>query len=252
VTFTGGVEVGKRIAATIGYRRAVLELGGNDPLIVMDDADLEEAVKLAVYGCYKNSGQRCTAVKRVLAHEAIADEFARRFAEASAKIKVGDPMDEATDMGCVISAGAAKKMKTAADRTLAAGAKLLYGNKQEGALLWPTVMDFVPPEADSVRNETFGPHAPIIRFRNTDDAIRIANGTAYGLSSGLCTNDLKVAMRFVRELRCGTVNIREVPGYRSEATPFGGIKDSGIGIKEGVVHAMRAMTNTKLYTVPWD
>jgi acyl-CoA reductase-like NAD-dependent aldehyde dehydrogenase len=114
------------------------------------------------------------------------------------------------------------------------------------------VMDRVKAESESVRFETFGPHAPILRVKDADEAIRVANGTSYGLSAGICTNDLKLAHRFIRELRCGTVNIREVPGYRTEATPFGGIKDSGIGVKEGVIEAMKAMSFTKLYTLPWD
>jgi phosphonoacetaldehyde dehydrogenase len=251
IAFTGGVEIGKRIAGMLGYRRAILELGGNDPLIIMDDADLDEAVRLAVSGCYKNSGQRCTAVKRLIVAEAIADRFAARFAEASAALKVGDPMDGDADMGTVINEASATKLAALADQTIADGATLLYGNKREGALFWPTVLDHASPASESVKNETFGPHAPILRVKDADHAIAVANGTTYGLSAGVCTNDLKLAYRFVRELRCGTVNVGEVPGYRSEATPFGGIKDSGIGVKEGVVEAMKAMTFTKLYTIPW-
>jgi len=251
IAFTGGVEIGKRIAGMLGYRRAILELGGNDPLIIMDDADLDEAVRLAVYGCYKNSGQRCTAVKRLIVAEAIADRFVARFTEASAALKVGDPMDDATDMGTVITEAAAKRLSALADQTIADGATLLHGNKREGALFWPTVLDHAPPASESVKNETFGPHAPILRVKDADHAIAVANGTTYGLSAGVCTSDLKLAYRFVRELRCGTVNVGEVPGYRSEATPFGGIKDSGIGVKEGVIEAMKAMTFTKLYTIPW-
>jgi putative phosphonoacetaldehyde dehydrogenase len=252
VSFTGGVDVGKRIAEMLGYRRAVLELGGNDPLIILEDADLTEAVRLAVYGCYKNSGQRCTAVKRVIVSAKIADEFAARFAEASAALRVGDPHDPAMDMGTVISEESAKHLEQSALTTLRRGARLLFGNERRGALYGPTVMDHVPPDAESVQRETFGPHAPILRVKDVDDAIRVANGTSFGLSAGVCTNDMRLAHRLVRELRCGTVNIREVPGYRSEMSPFGGIKDSGIGIKEGVVEAMKAMTNVKLYTVPWD
>jgi len=251
VAFTGGVEVGKRIAAQLGYRRALLELGGNDPLIVLEDADLEEAVRLAVSGCYRNSGQRCTAVKRLLVVAPLADAFAARFTEASATLKVGDPLDASTDMGTVISEEAARELEERARRTLADGATLLYGHRREGALFWPTVMDHVRPTSESVRTETFGPHGPILRVRDADEALRVANDTPYGLSAGVCTNDLTLAHRFVRELRCGTVNIREVPGYRSEATPFGGTKDSGTGVKEGVVEAMKAMSFTKLYTVPW-
>jgi aldehyde dehydrogenase (NAD+) len=251
VAFTGGVSVGKHIAAQLGYRRALLELGGNDPLIVLEDADLEEAVRLAVSGCYRNSGQRCTAVKRLLVVEPLADAFAARFTEASAALKVGDPHDASTDVGTVISEEAARELEERARRTLADGATLLYGNRREGALFWPTVMDHVRPTSESVRTETFGPHAPILRVRDADEALRVANDTPYGLSAGVCTNDLTLAHRFVRELRCGTVNIREVPGYRSEATPFGGIKDSGTGVKEGVLEAMKAMSFTKLYTLPW-
>ena len=235
----------------LGYRRAVLELGGNDPLIVLADADLDEAIRLAVYGAYKNSGQRCTAVKRIIVHEAIADAFAARLAEASAKVAVGDPMAESTDMGTVISEEAAIRLERAAERTLAGGAKLLFGNTRRGALYGPTVLDHVRPDADSVQTETFGPHAPILRVRDLDEAIRVANGTSFGLSAGVCSNDFEAIHRLVRELRCGTVNVREVPGYRSEISPFGGVKDSGLGIKEGVVEAMKALTNTKLYTVPW-
>ncbi|AUX21793.1 aldehyde dehydrogenase [Sorangium cellulosum] len=252
VSFTGGVEVGKRIAGMLGYRRAVLELGGNDPLIVLDDADLDEAVRLAVHGCYRNSGQRCTAVKRLIVSERVADELAARLAVASAEVRVGDPRDPSTDMGTVISEAAARRLEAAAEDTLARGARLLFGNERRGALYGPTVMDHVPRDAPSVQRETFGPHAPILRVRDLDEAIEVANGTSYGLSAGVCTNDLRHVHRLVRELRCGTVNVREVPGYRSELSPFGGIKDSGLGIKEGVIEAMRAMTHVKLYTVPWE
>jgi aldehyde dehydrogenase (NAD+) len=190
-------------------------------------------------------------VKRILVAEPIADAFAQRLTEASAALKVGDPQDEETDMGTVISEDSARRLEQAARRTLDDGAKLLFGNVRRGALYGPTVMDHVEPTSESVRTETFGPHAPILRFRDVDHALHIANGTSYGLSAGVCTNDMRVAHRFIRELRCGTVNVREVPGYRSECTPFGGIKDSGLGIKEGVIEAMKAMSTVKLYTLPW-
>ena len=159
-------------------------------------------------------------------------------------------MSDATDMGTVITEESARRLEELAHRTIGDGARLLYGQRREGALFWPTVLDFVRPESESVQRETFGPHAPILRVKDADEAIRVANGTPYGLSAGVCTNDLGLALRFVRELRCGTVNIREVPGLRTEATPFGGIRDSGIGVKEGVVESMRAMSFTKLYTLP--
>ncbi|HEX6103144.1 MAG TPA: phosphonoacetaldehyde dehydrogenase [Alphaproteobacteria bacterium] len=251
VTFTGGVSVGKWIAANAGYRRMVLELGGNDPLIVMEDADLEKASDLAVAGSYKNSGQRCTAVKRMLVQESIADRFTALLVEKTKNVTYGDPMDSTTDMGTVIDAEAAELMERRVNEAVAAGAKLLWGNKRRGALYSPTVVDRVRPQMELVRLETFGPVSPVIRFRDIDEAIRISNSTAYGLSSGVCTNRLDWITRFVSELEVGTVNVWEVPGYRIESSPFGGVKDSGLGIKEGVIEAMKSFTNVKTYSLPW-
>ncbi len=251
VTFTGGVAIGKRIASKVGYRRTVLELGGNDPLIVMDDADLDEASSLAVAGSYKNSGQRCTAVKRILVHNAIADRFVELLVEKSRCWRYGDPMDVSLDMGTVIDETAAKLFEARVNEAIAQGAQLLLGNQREGALYSPTVLDHVRPEMTVVREETFGPVSPVIRFKTVDEAIAIVNGTAFGLSSGVCTNRLDTITRLVNELHVGSVNVREVPGYRLELTPFGGIKDSGLGYKEGVLEAMKSFTNVKTYSLPW-
>jgi phosphonoacetaldehyde dehydrogenase len=251
VTFTGGVAIGKHIAARAVYKRQILELGGNDPMIVMDDADLEEAAALAASGSYKNSGQRCTAVKRMLVHEKVADRFVELLLEKTRAVGYGDPFDAAMDMGTVIDEPAAKRFEAVVDEAVAQGAKLLAGNLRRGALYSPTVLDHVRPEMTVVREETFGPVSPVIRFDDLDEAIAIANGTAYGLSSSLCTNRLDVITRVVRELHVGSVNVREVPGYRLEMTPFGGIKDSGLGYKEGVLEAMKSFSNTKTYSLPW-
>ena len=251
VTFTGGVAIGKHIAARAVYKRQVLELGGNDPLIVMDDADLDEAAALAASGSYRNSGQRCTAVKRILVHERVADPFIEKLLAATARVKYGDPLDPATDMGTVIDEAAAIEFEQRVIEAVAQGARLLTGNLRRGALYSPTVLDRVRPEMRLVREETFGPVSPVIRFSDVDEAIRIANGTAYGLSSAVCTQRLDHITRFVSELAVGTVNVREVPGYRLELTPFGGIKDSGLGYKEGVLEAMKSFTNTKTYSLPW-
>jgi putative phosphonoacetaldehyde dehydrogenase len=251
VTFTGGVPIGKYIAAKAVYKRQVLELGGNDPLIVMEDADVEEAATLAVAGSYKNSGQRCTAVKRMLVHEAVADRFVELLVEKSRAVVYGDPVDPRTDMGTVIDEAAARSFEDKVNDAIGRGAKLLYGNIRKGALYSPTVLDRVTPEMPVVKTETFGPVSPVIRFKSIDEAIRIANSTDYGLSSAVCTNRLDYITRFVSELNVGSVNIREVPGYRLELTPFGGIKDSGTGIKEGVQEAMKSFTNVKTYSLPW-
>ncbi len=251
VTFTGGVAVGKYIAAKAVYKRQVLELGGNDPIIVMEDADLDEAAALAAAGSYKNSGQRCTAVKRMLVQAGVADAFVERLVARTRAWRHGDPMDPEVDMGTVIDAAAATNFESRVNDAVARGAKLLAGNVRNGALYAPTVIDHVDPAMNVVRTETFGPVSPVIRFDTIEDAIRIANGTAYGLSSSVCTNRLDYVTRFVSELNVGSVNVREVPGYRLELTPFGGIKDSGLGYKEGVQEAMKSFTNVKTYSLPW-
>lgn len=251
VTFTGGVPIGKYIASKAGYRRMVLELGGNDPLIVMDDADLDKASDLAVQGSYKNSGQRCTAVKRMLVHQKVLAEFTERVVAKTRAWRYGDPMDRHNEMGTVIDAAAARHFQQVVDEAVSQGARLLVGNQREGALYSPTVLDQVRPEMTVVREETFGPVSPIIGFKDIDEAIRISNGTAFGLSSGICTNRFDDAARFARELKVGSVNLWEVPGYRIELTPFGGIKDSGLGYKEGVQEAIKSFTNCKTFSMPW-
>ena len=251
VTFTGSVPVGKYIAAKAGYRRTVLELGGNDPLIVMEDADLDKAADLAVSGATKNSGQRCTAVKRIFVVERVADEFVALVLEKARKLRCGDPMDPCTDVGTVIHEGAAKLFEARVNDAVANGALLLHGNERRGALYPVTVLDHVPYDCELVREETFGPVVPVIRARDIDDIIPKSNSTAFGLSSGVCTNRLDYITRFIKELRVGTVNIWEVPGYRIEMSPFGGIKDSGLGYKEGVVEAMKSYTTVKTYSLPW-
>ncbi|TRZ65834.1 MAG: phosphonoacetaldehyde dehydrogenase [Rhodocyclaceae bacterium] len=251
VTFTGGVAIGKHIAVRVGYRRMVLELGGNDPLIVMDDADLDEAAGLAAAGSYKNSGQRCTAVKRILVHRAVADAFIDKLLERTQAWTYGDPTDPSLDMGTVIDVEAAKLFEARVNEAVTQGARLLCGNLRVGAQYSPTLLDQVRPEMSLVREETFGPVSPVMRFETLDEAIAIVNGTAFGLSSGVCTNRLDVITRLVNELHVGSVNVREVPGYRLELTPFGGIKDSGLGYKEGVLEAMKSFTNVKTYSLPW-
>jgi aldehyde dehydrogenase (NAD+) len=251
VAFTGSVTVGKRVASIAGYKRLVLELGGNDPLIVLDDADLELAVNLAAEGSFRNSGQRCTAVKRILVQEGIAPEFTRRLAERAGEYGCGDPADEATRVGTVIDEQAAMHLEAVVRDAVAAGARVLAGGQRRGALLEPTVIADVPRDCRMVATESFGPLAPVLTVRDLDDALSVANATQYGLSSGVVTNNLSHALRAIRELRCGNVNVNEVPGYRIESSPFGGIKDSGLGIKEGVVEAMKAFSYVKTFSLPW-
>ncbi|BEH99647.1 phosphonoacetaldehyde dehydrogenase [Edwardsiella ictaluri] len=252
VTFTGGVDVGKSIACTAGYRKIVLELGGNDPLIIMPDADLERATDLVVRGSYSNSGQRCTAVKRVLAHKSIVHDLNYLVAEKSKAWVTGDPMQSATMMGTVIDEEAAIRIQNVVNGAIDQGARLLSGNQRNGALLSPTVLTNVDPKMQLVTQETFGPVTPIITFETISEAIAIANSTAYGLSSALCTNRLDWIKEFSSRLNVGTMNVWEVPGFRTELSPFGGIKDSGLGLKEGVRESMKNYTNIKTISLPWD
>ena len=251
VSFTGSVAVGKHIASTAGYKKVILELGGNDPLIIMEDADMDKAVLLAAEGSFRNSGQRCTAVKRILIHEKIKDEFIKKFIEKAKEYNCGDPADAETMVGTVIDEQAAIYLENVVKKAVEQGAKVILGGKRRGALLEPTVIVDVPRDAQMVVHESFGPLAPIMSFKDIDDAIALSNSTAYGLSSGIVTNNMEYALRFVRELKVGTVNINEVPGYRIERSPFGGVKNSGLGIKEGVIEAMKCFTYVKTFSLPW-
>jgi phosphonoacetaldehyde dehydrogenase len=187
----------------------------------------------------------------MLVQESVAERFTELLLEKSRAVRYGDPMDPATDMGTVIDEAAARSFEEKVNEAVAQGARLLYGNIRKGALYSPTVLDHVDPQMRVVRQETFGPVSPVMTFSTIEAAIRICNSTAYGLSSAVCTNRLDYIMRFVAELNVGSVNVREVPGYRLELTPFGGIKDSGLGYKEGVQEAMKSFTNVKTYSLPW-
>ncbi len=255
ITFTGGVPVGKLIASKASYKRQALELGGNDPLIIcndLTDADLEKAATIAVAGATGNSGQRCTAIKRILVQESVADKFVPMVLEKAKAIKFGDPQDPETELGCVIHAQAAELFENRVYQAEKEGAKILYHPGRQGALLPPIVVDHVPHGSELVMEETFGPIIPIVRVPDNDEEVMaISNGTEFGLSSGVCTNDLNRAIAYINGLDVGTCNIWEQPGYRIETSPFGGIKDSGNAVKEGVTEAMKFFTNVKTYSLPW-
>ena len=255
ITFTGGVPVGKLIASKAAYKRQALELGGNDPLIICNDLtddDLDKAATIAVAGATGNSGQRCTAIKRILVQESVAEKFVPLVLEKAKKIKFGDPQDPETELGCVIHAEAAELFEKRVLMAEEQGAKILYHPGRQGALLPPIVVDEVPHDSELVMEETFGPIIPIVRVPDNDeDVMAISNGTQFGLSSGVCTNDLNRAIAYINGLNVGTCNIWEQPGYRIETSPFGGIKDSGNAVKEGVTEAMKFFTNVKTYSLPW-
>lgn len=251
VTFTGSARVGKEIAATAGYKRTCLELGGHSPLIVLADADLDLAAKLACEGSFRNSGQRCTAVRRILVQQSVLADFTERFLKLAQTYTCGDPSDEATVVGTVIDEPAAKSLEAAIQDAISRGAKLLHGGARQGALLPPTILANVQRDSTLGTCECFGPIAPIFVARDLDDAIDYTNATPYGLSSGIVTRSLESAIKAVKGIKAGTINVNEIPGYRLELSPFGGVKDSGLGIKEGVIDAIKFMTTVKTFSLPW-
>ncbi len=251
LAFTGSVKIGKHLAHTAGYKKLVLELGGNDALIVLEDANMEQAVTVAAEGSFRNSGQRCTAIKRILVQNSVRAEFTRRLVEKAKEYTSGDPIDPQTVVGTVIDADSARHLEEVVQKAVAQGAEILLGGTRTGALLAPTVLHNVPRDCEMVTQESFGPLAPIIGVEDLEDAVTYANATPYGLSAGVMTQSLEKALYAVKNLRTGMVNINEVPGYRIESSPFGGIKDSGLGIKEGVIETMKYMTYVKTFSLPW-
>ena len=245
ISFTGSVPTGLMISSRAGMKKVTLELGGNDPLVVLEDADIDEAVLGAVRGAYLNAGQVCMGVKRVIIDNSIADEFVDKLVEKTKNLKMGNPMDRKTDIGPLINENAAIMVEESVNNAVKQGAEILCGGKREATFYEPTVIDNVSPNMDLVINETFGPIAPIIRVNSIDEAIKIANDTEYGLQAGVYTENLKSALRCANEIEAGSVFINKQSTFRTDNMPFGGFKNSGTG-KEGIKYAVEEMTKTKL------
>ena len=252
VTFTGGLSVGLRIAKNMSnsgntLKRFVPELGGCSSLIINDDADITKSAKVVVKGCFKNSGQRCTSIRRIIVVQSIAEEFIDALLTEVKRITYGNPYDECIDMGTVISDAAAKMIEKRVNAAIKDGAKLLLGNKRKSALYSPTVLDSVSISSELVVKETFGPVAPIIRAKTIDEAIHFANMTNYKLAGAIMTKNRELAEKISNILSVGQFNWNGTPGYRTEAAPFGGFKDSGNGEKEGVVLATHGMRRIRTF-----
>jgi acyl-CoA reductase-like NAD-dependent aldehyde dehydrogenase len=255
VTFTGSTAVGKGIAERAGRhaKRVILEMGGMDPFIVLGDAPLDRAVSAAVRGAFTYSGQVCTASKRLLVEETVAERFGQELAKAAAALKVGPALEEATQVGPLIDSNAIERVDRLVHEAERRSARLLTGGHRvsslpQGHFYEPTVLDAVPPDAPLVQEEPFGPVAPILRFQDDAEALQIANGTPYGLQAAVYTNDLSRAFRLVKGLRAGGVHVNDPTNLRWDALPFGGVKDSGLG-REGLRYAMQEMTEVKLVSV---
>ena len=245
ISFTGSVTTGLMISQKAGMKKVTLELGGNDPVIVLNDADIGKAVKGVINGAFLNAGQVCMGVKRVIVEEDVADEFCEKLVEETEKLVMGNPLDESTTLGTLINEKAAMQVEETVNNAVASGAKILTGGVRNGAFYEATVIDNVVPEMDLVIRETFGPVAPIIRVENLDEAIEVANATEYGLQAGVFTSHYPSAMRCAQEIEAGTVFVNKQSTFRTDNMPFGGFKSSGVG-KEGIKYAVEEMTKTKL------
>ncbi len=245
ISFTGSVATGLFISSRAGSKKLTLELGGNDPLIVLDDENMGDAVKAAVSGAFSNSGQVCIGVKRIILDNKIADDFIDLFVKETKKLKLGNPLDKNTDLGPVIDINAAINIEETVNNAIKEGANLLYGGKRDNCFFEPTILDNVNMSMDVVANETFGPVAPIIRVNSVDEAIKIANNSQYALQAGVFTNNLSNALKCVDEIIAGGILINKESSFRADNMPFGGFKSSGIG-KEGIKYAVEDMCKTKL------
>lgn len=245
VSFTGGRQTGETILRSIGLKKISMELGGNCATIVLNDADLDHAVPDCVSGAFWAAGQNCLHVQRLLVQDGIYDEFVSRMLAITRSLKVGDKLDEATDMGPMIHQAAAIRIETAVAEALEAGARVLIGGKREGSFYAPTLLEGVSSSASLYREEIYGPVTLLERFTTLEEAIATANGVDFGLQAAIFTRDLSSAFHAIRRLECGCVIVNGNTDYRDDSMPFGGIKGSGLG-REGVPFTVLEMSEPKV------
>ena len=244
LSFTGSPGVGWALKARAGRKKVVLELGGNAACVVDKDADLDDAVERLVFGAFYQSGQSCIGVQRIIAHASIYDALRERLVAATNRLVAGDPKDEATFIGPMISTAEAERLEAWVQAAVAAGGTLLCGGTREGAMLTATLLENVPKDQDVCAQEAFGPVAVLSRFDSFDDALRDVNDSVFGLQAGIFTRDLYHMQQAWDELEVGGVIIGDVPSWRVDNMPYGGVKDSGLG-REGVRFAMEDMTEIR-------
>jgi succinate-semialdehyde dehydrogenase / glutarate-semialdehyde dehydrogenase len=247
VVFTGSSKTGEQVAREAALKNRVLELGGNGPQIVLADANLEKAADAAIVGCFYLAGQCCTAAERILVHESVKDEFVAALVERTKALRVGDPLDEETDMGPLCTDEVLARTIEHVEDAVAKGARIAYGGGHEGRFHEPTILDGVTSDMSIAKEETFGPVAPIMTFGDLDEALAVANETDYGLTAAVFTRSLHDAWHAAEELRHGTVHINETTNYWDQLAPFGGAKKSGAG-RELAGWIIDALTETKQIT----
>jgi glyceraldehyde-3-phosphate dehydrogenase (NADP+) len=245
ISFTGSAEVGETICRRAGLKRVTMELGGNGPVIVLDDADVELAAKAIAVGGYANAGQVCISAQRILTAERIGGDLIDALKPRIASLVTGDQLAAETNMGPMVRPADATRVGQWIDEAVSAGAELVSGGKPSGAVCPPAILDRVDPSLRVSREELFGPAVAITRCATVDDAIRMANDTSYGLAAAIFTRDLERAFRFVREVDAGNLHVNWSTQWRVDLMPYGGLKQSGLG-KEGPKYAVREMTEEKL------
>ncbi|HET7474361.1 MAG TPA: aldehyde dehydrogenase family protein [Candidatus Limnocylindrales bacterium] len=250
LTFTGSPSVGWRMKERAGKKKVVLELGGNAGVIVDKTADLDWAVRRTLVGAFSYAGQVCISVQRMFIHEDIWDAFMGKFIEGAKALKLGDPLDPQTDVGPMVDGNAASRTQRWVDEALAAGGKALLGGKADGTFFPPTVLTDVPVSAAVCSNEAFAPLVVAFPFRDMTDAIARVNDSMFGLQTGVFTNDLGAAWQSFSELEVGGVIVNDVPTYRIDHMPYGGVKDSGLG-REGLRWAIDDMTEVRIMVLAW-
>ncbi|HOR28802.1 MAG TPA: aldehyde dehydrogenase family protein, partial [Candidatus Sumerlaeota bacterium] len=248
LSFTGSDEVGWELKRRAGKKKILLELGGNAACIVDEDVDLEDAVGRVIVGAFYQSGQSCISVQRLIVHEQVYDAFRDRLVAETRKLKVGNPLDEETFIGPVISEAAAERIEQWIREAERAGGRILCGGRREGVMVEPTLMENVPRDQKLVTQEAFGPVAVLSCFSKFEEALREANDTRFGLQAGVFTRDLYRAQRAWDELQVGGVVIGDVPSWRVDHMPYGGVKDSGLG-REGIRNSIEAMTEIRLLVI---
>jgi len=245
ITFTGSAGVGWTLRERAPRKRVNLELGNATPVIVAADADLEDAATRLAANAFSFAGQSCISVQRIYVERSAFDAFLDRFLPRVEALVVGDPADDATDVGPLISSGERDRVVSWIEEAERRGARILTGGSLDGELLRPTVVADVPADAKVVREEVFGPLCTVTPYDVLDEAIALANGTRYGLQAGIFTRDVKAALRAAQQLDFGGVTVNEAPTFRADQMPYGGVKDSG-NTREGPAYAVREMTEERL------
>lgn len=248
LSFTGSPAVGWKLKERAGKKKVILELGGNAACVIDEDADIDDAVQRIIVGAFYQSGQSCIGVQRILVHDSIYGPFCERLVTKTKELRMGDPKEEATFIGPVISAEEGERLKSWIDSAIMAGGKLLCGGGRDGAMVEATLLEDVPEDEPICVQEAFGPVAVLARFSNFDDALHTVNNSVFGLQAGIFTRDIYKILRAWDVLEVGGVIIGDVPSWRVDNMPYGGVKESGLG-REGIRYAIEDMTERRLLVI---